>query len=130
MMTLLAKVMVGTAPDGFAYRLTEAAFAGWAGLLVTALNMLPIGQLDGGHILYGLVRDKQRYFGWTAAVALLGLGFESPMWWLIGGLGILLRVAHPPTLDDSRPPSRVAAAMGITALIILVLSFAPVPIRM
>ncbi len=99
-------------------------------MLVTALNMLPIGQLDGGHILYGLLRGKQRYFGWVAAVALLGLGFESPMWWLIGGLGILFRVPHPPTLDDDRAPSRVAVAMGITALIILVLSFAPVPIRM
>jgi membrane-associated protease RseP (regulator of RpoE activity) len=128
-MTVLTKWLVGTAPEGAAYRLSEFALAGWAGLLVTALNMLPIGQLDGGHILYGLLWRKQRWFGWGAAIALLGLGFLSPMWWLLGGLGILMGVAHPPTLQDERPPTRTAGIMGIIALIILVLSFAPVPFR-
>jgi membrane-associated protease RseP (regulator of RpoE activity) len=129
-MVILQKIMLGPPPPGFDYVFNEAAFAGWAGLLVTALNMLPIGQLDGGHILYGLVQGKQKYFGWGAAIGLLGLGFQSPMWWLMGGLGILMGVAHPPTIQDDRPPSRVAAAMGIIALIILVLSFAPVPLQL
>jgi membrane-associated protease RseP (regulator of RpoE activity) len=128
-MTVLQKIMLGSPPPGYDYALNEAAFAGWAGLLVTALNMLPIGQLDGGHVLYGLLQKRQKYFGWGAAVALLGLGFQSPMWWLMGGLGILMGVAHPPTIMDDRPPTQSAAVMGVIALIILVLSFAPVPIR-
>jgi membrane-associated protease RseP (regulator of RpoE activity) len=129
-LSALVKVMLGNPPPGFDWGLSEAAFAGWAGLLVTALNMLPIGQMDGGHILYGLVRKNQRYFAWGVAIALFGLGFQSPVWWLIGALGILFRVEHPPTLNDAQAPSLTARIMGITALIILILSFAPIPLRM
>ncbi|MFQ6007442.1 MAG: site-2 protease family protein [Candidatus Zixiibacteriota bacterium] len=119
--------LVGPAPEGLYYRLTEAAFAGWVGLLVTAINLLPIGQLDGGHILYGLIRKSQFILARLAMVGLFVLGFHSMMWWLFAGFGLIFGVKHPPTMDDNRKPAPVATALGIVSLLILVLSFTPVP---
>jgi membrane-associated protease RseP (regulator of RpoE activity) len=129
LMRLLTGFFVGPAPDGSVYLLSEFAFAGWAGLLVTALNLIPIGQFDGGHILYGLLGRRQHAFAWVALVALAVLGFFSPMWWVFAVLGFVFRVEHPPTLNDIQPPDRPAVVMGIVSLIILVLSFTPMPIR-
>lgn len=127
LMKFLLQVLIGPAPEGYAYSLSEAAFAGWAGLLVTAINMLPISQLDGGHVCYGLFRKRQAVLGWLAAGVLLILGFRSPMWWLFAAMGMLFGVVHPPTMNDSRPLSRISVVMGVAALLILALSFTPAP---
>jgi hypothetical protein len=121
--------ILGPAPEGLYYRLTEAAFAGWVGLLVTAINLLPIGQLDGGHILYGLFRKSQYILASLAMIGLIALGFHSLMWWFFAGFGLIFGVKHPPTLDDSRKPTTVATTLGLVSLFILVLSFTPVPFR-
>lgn len=123
----LAPLLAGSLADGYVYKFTEAAFAGWVGLLVTAINMLPIGQLDGGHIIYGLWGDLQKKLGWIAVAFLLVLGLQSMMWWLFAAMGLVFGVHHPPTINDDEPVSRPAAVMGIIALVILLLSFAPVP---
>jgi len=107
----------------------EAATAAWVGLLVTAINLLPIGQLDGGHVLYGLTREKQHLLGWIAMIILIGLGFQSPMWWVFAALGLVFKVPHPPTLDDARRPGIGAVLLGIAALVIFVLSFTPIPFQ-
>ena len=129
LMRLSTWLLVGPAADGQAYYLSEAAFAGWVGLLVTAINMLPIGMLDGGHVVYGLLKRRQHLLGKLAILGLLALGFWTPMWWLFAGFGLFLGMSHPPTLDDRRPLSRASKIMGWVALLILVLSFAPVPFR-
>ena len=126
-MRIATLTIIGAAPAGQFYLLTEAAFAGWVGLLVTAINLLPIGQLDGGHILYGLVGRRQYLLGRIAQVALVFLGFFSVMWWLFAALGLFFGVKHPPTLQDSRPPSTAALAMGWVAIGIMILSFTPIP---
>lgn len=123
----LVPLIVGPAPAGYLYRFTEAAFAGWVGLLVTAINMLPIGQLDGGHVIYGLWGDLQKKLGWIAVVFLFVLGFQSMMWWLFAAMGLMFKVGHPPTLDDVLHPTRASAVMGLIALAILLVSFAPIP---
>ena len=128
LMQALVPALVGTAPEGYYYGFSEAAFAGWVGLLVTAINMLPIGQLDGGHITYGLFgRDTQRKLAWAAVVMLAVLGYYSIMWWLFAGLGLVFGVKHPPTLNDNFQVSRTARSMGIVALVILLVSFTPIP---
>jgi membrane-associated protease RseP (regulator of RpoE activity) len=128
-MRVATLLLVGPASDGSYYQLTEAAFAGWVGLLVTAINLLPIGQLDGGHILYGLSRRYQFILARLAMVGLIVLGFQSIMWWFFAAFGLIFGVKHPPTLDDSRGPGTVASVLGIVSLLILVLSFTPVPFR-
>ncbi|MBI5266615.1 MAG: site-2 protease family protein [candidate division Zixibacteria bacterium] len=126
---LLTPLLAGHAPQGFVYIFPEAAFAGWVGILVTALNLLPIGQFDGGHIVYGLLPDMQRRLGWLAMVALVALGLQSPIWWIIAVMGFVMRVGHPPTLQDHIEPGRPAMIMGTIAMIILILSFTPTPFR-
>jgi membrane-associated protease RseP (regulator of RpoE activity) len=127
LMRISTLTLIGPAPEGFYYKLTEAAFAGWVGMLVTAINLLPIGQLDGGHILYGLTQRKQHILGSLAMVALIILGFQSLMWWFFAAFGLIFGVKHPPTLDDNRPLGVTATTMGFISLLILLLSFAPVP---
>jgi membrane-associated protease RseP (regulator of RpoE activity) len=119
--------MVGPAGPDQIYVFSEAAFAGWVGLLVTAINMLPIGQLDGGHIVYGLAGKFQQRLGWAALAMLLVLGYLSVIWWFLAGMGLLFGVKHPPTLNDNRPLGRPALIMGIVALVIVLVSFTPVP---
>ncbi|UCC42993.1 MAG: site-2 protease family protein [Candidatus Zixiibacteriota bacterium] len=121
--------LLGTTPPGTFYVFTEAAFAGWVGLLVTAINLLPVGQFDGGHITYGLVRQKQGILGWITIMILFALGFQSMLWWVFAVFGLIFRVQHPPTLDDTRRPGPAAVAMALAALVILLLSFTPIPFR-
>ena len=129
LMRAATSLLVGAAPEGSFYRLSEAAFAGWVGLLVTAINMLPIGMLDGGHVVYGLARKRQHIMGKLATAGLVVLGFFAPMWFIFVALVLFFGMSHPPTLDDRRPLSRTATLMGWIALGILVLSFTPVPFR-
>ncbi len=129
LMRLLVPLLVGDPMNGWSFILSEGAFAGWVGMLVTAINLLPIGQLDGGHITYGLVRERQRTLGWVATALLIALGFQSSSWWVFAAFGLVFGVAHPPTMQDERVPSRISQVMGVAALIILILSFTPVPFR-
>jgi membrane-associated protease RseP (regulator of RpoE activity) len=126
--SLLSSIIQGPAAPGYTFTFPEAAFAGWVGLLVTAINMLPIGQLDGGHVLYGLFYRIQRPLGLIAMAGLIALGFQSYMWWFFAAIGVIFGVAHPPTLNDTRKPSLSSRVLGWAALVILVLSFTPVPI--
>jgi hypothetical protein len=125
----LVPILIGPAPPGTFYVFSEAAFAGWVGLLVTALNMLPIGQFDGGHVIYGLAGRRQKMFGWLALGVLLVLGFQSPTWWVFAALGFVMGVGHPPTLNDRAPVSGHAQLLGWIALAILLVSFTPVPFQ-
>jgi hypothetical protein len=127
LMNLLCTWLLPTPPAGFDYLLSEGAFAGWVGLLVTAINLLPVGQLDGGHIVYALFHRHQRRFGWIAWFALVAMGFLWPGWWIFAAFGLAFGVTHPPTLDDQQPLGRTAVILGIVALIIFVVSLTPAP---
>jgi membrane-associated protease RseP (regulator of RpoE activity) len=129
LMKFFAPLLLGSPPDGSFYLLSEAAFAGWVGLLVTALNLIPIGSMDGGHILYGAFGKMQHRLAVVAIVGLLFLGFLSPIWWFYGTIGLLFGLTHPPTLNDSQPLTTATKVMAIISLIIMILSFTPVPFR-
>jgi membrane-associated protease RseP (regulator of RpoE activity) len=106
-------------------------FAGWFGLLVTALNLLPIGQLDGGHITYSLLGKKQKYVGYAAFLGILVMGlFNNNNNWLVWAILILvlIKIKHPPVAHDHEPLDRNRQIIGIIALIIFVLCFIPDPI--
>ncbi len=106
------------------------AYAGWGGLLVTALNLLPIGQLDGGHIVYAVFGRHHRVITLVglAGFAFIAL-FKYPPWLLLLALLLWFGRDHPPALDE-RPVGRGRKLIGLLTLIIFVLSFTPQPIIM
>ena len=106
-------------------------FAGWFGLLVTALNLLPIGQLDGGHITYSLLGKRQKYVGYTAFIAILAMGlWNNNNNWLVWAILILvlIKIKHPPVMNDHEELDRPRQIIGILSLIIFILCFIPDPI--
>ena len=107
------------------------ALAGWVGLFVTALNLFPVGQLDGGRIAYALFGPRHRFVSIGTFFALLALGAvaESLNWIVFAGLVFLLiGFHHAPPLDALTPLSRERYAVGVFCLVLLVLLIPPVPI--
>lgn len=110
--------------------LHPVAFAAWIGMLVTMLNLLPIGQLDGGHIAYALLGKWYKKVAWGALGAILILSIFSPNWLVWAALVFfLIRVKHPPIYGSLTKPTRYEISIGVIALVIFVLTFIPVPFR-
>ncbi len=127
LLKFLAWLIVGPIPEGFDFILSPAAFAGWVGLLVTTINLLPLGQLDGGHIIYGLFGRKQKYISKLFIAFIMVLGLWWMGWWFFGVLVFLFGLNHPPTLNDGQPLSTGAKVMGYISILIFLLCFIPVP---
>src|SRR2546422_1066586 len=109
------------------FRRHPTAFAGWVGLFVTAINLLPAGQLDGGHVARALLGERHRYLSWGAVLFLLFLGVSYTGWFLFALIILLLGVRHPPPLNDLTKLSPSRQALGVLAIAILVLTFVPAP---
>lgn len=111
-------------------RLTPIAFAGWIGLVVTALNLLPVGQLDGGHIAYGLFgRRYARAIGVGTFVAMVILGLSvwpGLLTWAIF-IALIAGFSHMPALDDITPPDGKRFALGAFAMVLLAAIVLPLP---
>lgn len=104
------------------------AVAAWAGLLATAMNLVPAGQLDGGHIVYALFGERvHRLLTIVFVAALVGLGFLYWPWWI--GAVVLFMVKRHPLIYDHAPLDSRRRAIGLTALILFVLSIVVVPIE-
>jgi membrane-associated protease RseP (regulator of RpoE activity) len=130
LLALLYQAVHGGALGTDAVRLSPVAYAGWVGLFVTALNLLPVGQLDGGHIAYGLFgRRHAKAISVVSILAMLALGlFVWPglfTWALL--ISLLAGFTHMPALDDVTPPDSKRFALGVLALAILALIVLPVP---
>lgn len=132
LITVALRHLAGVADTTLA--LHPAAFAGWFGMFVTMLNLLPIAQLDGGHVLYAAVprwHGRAAILFW-ALLAVLGYFFWSG--WAAWAVLILLlsrgRLAHPPVLDAVRPLPRSRIWVLLGAVVLFVLTFAPMPFRL
>jgi membrane-associated protease RseP (regulator of RpoE activity) len=113
-LTWAFELLRGPVPEGYILGVGPLGIAAWFGLLVTGLNLLPVGQLDGGHAIYALFRGRAHAIGraaWWTCVGLIVVGGPSWILWTI--LVRLLGLRHPPTLDDAEPvgPTRVAVAV-------------------
>ncbi len=119
----------GAIPPGHDVFLDPIAWAGWIGFLVTSLNLMPIGQLDGGHIVHALAGKTQRYFGWFAFFLLAALCIIWYYWivWIFLIL-FFVRIGHP-IIADNTPLSRIERATGWATMLILIVTFIPIPVE-
>lgn len=117
-------------PGSGAIRLSLPAFAGWVGAFITALNLLPLSQLDGGHVLYGLFGRRQAVVGILAVVALLFLAQLSWSWYIWVGLAFVIgrgRWAHPNVVSPASPVPASRLWIGWLCILVLAATFVPVP---
>ncbi len=109
--------------------LHPVAFAGWVGIFITALNLIPIGQLDGGHVLYALLRGKAHIVSQTLLVAAIATvvlwGFWA--WTLMIGFLLLMGSRHPPTGNDEMDLGTGRTILGYLALMFVFIGFTPTP---
>jgi membrane-associated protease RseP (regulator of RpoE activity) len=128
---LLVYLRFGSIPPGMMVYTHPMADAAWAGFLVTALNLFPVGQLDGGRIAYALFGARHRFIGKATVVALLALAAVtwSPNWLVWAALiFFLVGFHHSPPLDDLTPLSPGRRALGLVCFLLLVLLIPPVPL--
>ena len=105
------------------------ALAGWVGIFVTAINLLPAGQLDGGHVFRALLGDNTRYLSYAIALFLVVVGLFFYFGWLVFALlVILLGLRHPPPLNDLSPIGWKRGLAGIGVALVLVSGFTLVPV--
>ena len=142
---LLAWIRFGPIPDGSMLYTHPVVDAAWAGFLVTALNLFPVGQLDGGRIAYALFGRHHRALGKATVIALLAFGTAVFAWGALAGRGVLPGLAaslnwfvwaglisflvgfhHNPPLDDVTPLSPGRRLLGVVCLLLIVLLTPPV----
>jgi len=157
-MSVFSEIFYGPIPEGYDLFVHPVAFAGWVGLFVTALNLIPSGQLDGGHITYALFSRKYHRYISLAMIALLvvfGIGTETlleigndllgsgfawltsgvpvfegwPGWLLWAALLTLMGGKHPPTMYEDTDLNWKRKVLGLLALLIFIGCFSPVPIK-
>jgi hypothetical protein len=112
--------------------LSPEAFAGWVGMFITGLNLLPLSQLDGGHVLYGVLGGRQRWVALAAVVGLLVLAPRAPMWYLWVVLSFVIGRggwSHPAVVAPGRPVTRKGRWTGAACVAVFVLTFVPIPFR-
>jgi membrane-associated protease RseP (regulator of RpoE activity) len=105
------------------------ALAAWFGLFATALNLLPLSQLDGGHILYAAAGRRQRRLALPFWLALALGGLAWPGWWLWCGIVLVMGLRHPPVVDEWTPLDARRRRLALVALAMFALAFMPVPLR-
>jgi membrane-associated protease RseP (regulator of RpoE activity) len=131
---LAAWMIWGAAPEGYSLNLHPMAFAAWFGLLATALNLFPIGQLDGGHISYAALGTRSTLVTVSAAAIVILLTLQSPSWIAWAVLMVVMLVTfgprHPRTLDHHIPLDRTRVLVAVGALVMFVLCFTPAPIEL
>ncbi|MDP3110916.1 MAG: site-2 protease family protein, partial [Thermodesulfovibrionales bacterium] len=120
--SLLSRLILGEIPDSYDVLLHPIAFAGWIGFFVTALNLIPIGQLDGGHIAYAIMGEKHIHISKVLVPVLIVLGFFLWEGWIIWGvLLLILGLRHPPVLYWETPLDKNRRSIGwITAIIFII----------
>lgn len=130
LLKIIGSIIFKNAPPNFDIILHPVAFAGWVGIFVTALNLFPVGQLDGGHISYALLGPKSRNLAKIFLGVFIFMGFFFWIGWFIWAFLILiLGLRHPRVFDEDTPLSPPRKFIGFLVLIIFILSFIPDPIK-
>jgi membrane-associated protease RseP (regulator of RpoE activity) len=127
---LISWLVLGPGAGQYDILVHPMAFAGWFGLLATAFNLFPIGQLDGGHILYALLGKKAYYAGVASIACMVVMGILFWQGWLFWALIVtLIGLRHPPVFEDEKLDSK-RKILAAVALLIFLLSFTPAPLSL
>ncbi len=128
LLQLLAWLVIGSISPESDVVLHPIGFAAWFGLFVTSLNLLPIGQLDGGHVAYALWGRHQRTMAFVFVPILIFLGLVGwPGWFLWAVMAGMFGLGHPPVMDPHVPLGRTRKIVGWIALVVFIATFVPVP---
>jgi len=128
--SFLSDLIVGKAAQGSDILLHPIAFAGWIGFFVTSMNLIPIGQLDGGHIAYAFFGEKHRKVSFFLVGVLVFTGiFFWPGWLVWAILLVILGVKHPPFLSMGTRLQTSRKIVALVSFLIFVVTFIPVPFR-
>jgi len=111
-----------------AVNLHPIAVAGWVGLFVTSINLMPVGQLDGGHISYAFLGRRHRLVSriFIGVLAVMGLFFIGWLMWAV--LLIIMGTKHPPVMDPRAPLDFKRKLAGAASLVIFIITFPPIPV--
>jgi membrane-associated protease RseP (regulator of RpoE activity) len=133
---LLSSFFIGRISEGAALVLHPVGWAGWVGILVTSFNLIPFGQLDGGHIAYAFLGRKARLVSKGVIVVFVVMGVFYWVGWFLWAAVILffefkskLRLRHPPVLDENVPLDPKRRFRGVLVVVIFILSFIPDPVK-
>src|SRR4030043_89683 len=126
--SFIQRLVMGEIPESYDILLHPIGYAGWVGLFVTALNLLPVGQLDGGHIAYSILGKRSRVI-FLIAIAVMAFitVFYNPGWLLLVILFFFFGFRHPTPLDDLTPLDGKRKILGGIAFLAFILSFTPSP---
>ncbi len=122
------RVIFGTLPAGTDVVLHPLAVAGWIGLLVTMLNLIPAGQLDGGHIAYALFGGRYAEAARLIPYSLLFMGLVNPSWFIWAAILFVMGTHHPAPMFEEVPLSPGRKGIGALSCLLFVLTFSPNPI--
>jgi membrane-associated protease RseP (regulator of RpoE activity) len=128
--SLLVKVILGEVSASYDVLLSPVAFAGWIGLFVTSMNLIPVGQLDGGHIAYALFGRYHFYISRVFIFIIVLLGIFYWHGWLVwAALLLFLGLNHPPILVWEYRLSLIRKIVGALSFVLFILTFVPAPFK-
>ena len=130
LLQMISQAVVGALPPETSVSLNSVGMAAWFGILVTMFNLLPMGQLDGGHIVYAFLGARARYVTWGLVAGLMAMGLVLWEGWLVWALiGFFVSRRHPAVVDPYAALDGRSRATAALAFVILVLCFMPLPIQ-
>jgi membrane-associated protease RseP (regulator of RpoE activity) len=128
-----SRVMFGALPDGYTINIHPMVFAAWFGMLATALNLLPFGQLDGGHVTYSTLGRASTPISIATVTFVVVMTFISRSWLfmtvMMVAMLVILGPRHPRVIDEYEPLGPGRRTLALFALVMLILCFTPVPIE-
>jgi membrane-associated protease RseP (regulator of RpoE activity) len=131
LLEVITRGIFPSVPEGYVINIHPVALAGWLGLMVTMMNLLPVGMMDGGHIMYALFGGWHRHISRVVVVILVLMGiFTWPGWAIWGAVNVMFGLRHPPPTDPYVPLDRKRKIVAALAGVILVITFVPVPVAM
>ncbi|MEM0492871.1 MAG: site-2 protease family protein [Candidatus Thermoplasmatota archaeon] len=116
-------------PTGMVIQIHPTLFAGWVGIFLTAVNLLPIGQLDGGHVAQAVLKDYHKYLSWVIVIVLVILGLFYQGWFMFAFLVLFfIGMRHQPPLNELSTLDSRRKFVGVLIVVIFIVSFAPIPL--